>query len=108
MTTIPNFLPYLSAVFAVCLVIGGFFAFRYGYSQQAGKIEERVISALTELNKAQEKEIKALKRDNVAMRAAFKQLGVEIEIDGDTITIINGQQPKRTRIVQVPGIEENT
>jgi hypothetical protein len=95
-----------SIVITLCVIVGGLFVFRRSYAKSLGELQERVIGIYKLENEAQAKEIKNLKRDNVAMRAAFKQLGVEIEIDGDTITIINGVQPKRKRIIQVPSIEE--
>lgn len=88
-----------SIVIALAVTLGGLFAFRRTYTKSLGEIQERLIAA-------QEKELVRLRRDGVAMRYAFKQLGVEIEIDGDVITIIDGQQAKRKRIIQIPAVED--
>jgi hypothetical protein len=95
-----------SAVITICMVLGGLFVFRRAYVQQLGELQERIIATYKETNEAQVKELERLRQEINAMRAAFKQLGVEIEINGDTITLINVQQPKRTRVVQVPHTEE--
>lgn len=94
-----------SIAITLAALVGGLFVFKRAYVKQLGELQESVIASYKLLNEAQEKEIIRLRREIVAMRVAFKQLGVEIEIDGSTITIIDGQQQKRKRILQVP-VEE--
>src|SRR6266704_4695975 len=95
-----------SIVITLSVIIGGLFVFRRAYVKQLGELQESVIAAYKEQNESQERELKRLRREITAMRMAFKQLGMEIEINGTTITIINGQQPKRKRIIQLPADEE--
>jgi len=95
-----------SIVITLSVIIGGLFVFRRAYVKQLGELQERVIAAYKEQDESQTKELKRLRREINAMRVAFKQLGMEIEINGTTITIINGQQPKRKRIIQLPADEE--
>jgi len=96
-----------SIVITLSVIIGGLFVFRRAYVKQLGELQERVINAYKEQDESQQKELKRLRREIVAMRAAFKQLGMEIEINGTSITLIDGhQQGKRKRIIQLPADEE--
>jgi hypothetical protein len=106
-TEIATLLPVLSIVVSLCLVIGGFFAFRTGYNKTASEIQEKVIEALKAQNEAQEvqiktceKEISRLKRVVATIQYALKRRGLRIEIDGDTITLIDDQS-RNTRTVQI-------
>ena len=101
MITLQNFLPYLNLVLVLALTIGGILAARAGYFQQTGVAQERAINAMKEQMDTQEKQITRLKQENTAMRLAFKQIGMEIEIDGDVVTLIEEQGPKKKRIMQI-------
>lgn len=101
MSMFQNFLPYLNLVLVVALSIGGIMAMRAGYFQQSGAAQERAITALQATTDTQEKQIIRLKQENVAMRMAFKQLGMEIEFDGDIVTLIDAQVPRKKRIMQI-------
>lgn len=87
------------AIIALVIGILGVVAYRRFNTKQLGEIQERLIEA-------QEKEIKRLRREVAAMRAALKHLGIEIEIDGNEVILIDEQKPKRTRIMTV-SIEDN-
>lgn len=107
LSNLATFLPILSLVLSVCLAIGGLIAFRQGYAKQAGEIEERVIGALKVLNTTQEtqlvtceKEIMRLKRVVATIQYALKRRGLRIEIDGDSITLID-EQSRQSRTVQI-------
>ena len=50
--------------------------------------------------------IRRLRREVAACRAALKHLGMEIEIDGNEVILIDEQKPKRTRIMTVQIEEE--
>ena len=96
-----------SIAITLCVIIGGLFVFRRAAVKQLGELQESVIAAYKEQNESQERELVRLRRAIIAMRAAFKQLGMEIEINGTTITLIDGhQQGKRKRIIQVPDDED--
>ncbi len=99
-------IPLPSIVLSLCMIIGGLFVFRRAYVKQLGELQERIISTYKAQNEALEKDLANLRHEITAMRLAFKQLGLEIEINGTTITIIDGQQAKRKRIIQVPTIED--
>ena len=96
-----------SIAITLSVIIGGLFVFRRAYVKQLGELQERVIAAYKEQNESQEKELKRLRREITAMRMAFKQLGMEIEINGDTITLIDGHQAKRKRVIQISADEED-
>lgn len=95
-----------SIVITLAVIVGGLFVFRRAYVKQLGELQERVIAAYKSENETQGKELSRLRREVAAMRVAFKQLGVEIEIDNDVITIVDGQQPQRKRIIPVPALKE--
>ncbi len=95
-----------SIAITLCVIIGGLFVFRRAAVKQLGELQESVIAAYKEQNESQERELVRLRRAIIAMRAAFKQLGMEIEINGTTITLIDGHQGKRKRIIQVPDDED--
>jgi len=96
-----------SIVITLSVIIGGLFVFRRAYVKQLGELQERVINAYKEQDESQQKELKRLRREIMAMRAAFKQLGMEIEINGTAITLIDSHQAKRKRIIQIPDAEED-
>jgi len=96
-----------SIAITLCVIIGGLFVFRRAAVKQLGDLQESVIAAYKEQNESQERELKRLRREVIAMRAAFKQLGMEIEINGTAITLIDSHQAKRKRIIQVPDDEED-
>ena len=100
-------LPMLSLIISILVLIGGFFAFRHGYNNQASEIQERTIEALKAQNEAQERQIKTcekeivrLKRVVATIQIALKRRGLDIEIDNDAITLIDNQT-RQTRTVQI-------
>lgn len=117
LTTLNSFLPVLNVVLTICLAAGGFFALRSGNARQASEIQEKVIEALKTQNEAQErqiqtceKEITRLKRVVSTIQLALKRRGLRIEIEGDSISIIDSQS-KGTRtttmkIIQVDKTED--
>jgi hypothetical protein len=100
-------LPVLSIIVSLFLVIGAFFAFRVGHDKTASEIQEKVIEALRAQTEAQElqiktceKEIARLKRVVATIQIALKRRGLQIEIDNDSITIIDNQG-RSSRTVQI-------
>src|SRR5215469_18053716 len=112
---IASFLPILSIIVSLCVVIGGYFAFRSGYSRTATEIQEKVIAALQAQNDSQEMQIKAfekeitrLKRVVATIQLAIKRRGLQIEINGESITIIDSQsRGSRTTTVSMVKIDES-
>jgi len=108
-----EFLTFVPIIISLGLLVGGFIAFRQGYKQQMGVIEERVIDALKALNEAQErqiatceKEIVRLKRVMNTIQIALKRRGLTIEINGDSITLIDNQGVS-TRTMQINITDEH-
>jgi hypothetical protein len=101
---IPEFLPYLNIVLALALTIGGFFAFRQGYSKEAGRIQEKVIAAQKEQVETLErqivgidKETKRLNRVIATIRYALKRRGLHIIVNGDFITVVDEATKSQVR-----------
>lgn len=96
----------LNPVIMLGIVIGGIWAFRSSKLRVEHEIRERVIAAYKEESEIQEKELVRLRHEVTAMREAFKQLGMEIEIERGIITVIDGRTAKRRRIIQIPEHKE--
>src|SRR5438477_7872425 len=106
MPDILNTLPFVSIILSVAVVLGGL-AFRRTQIKELGRLQEQVIATYKSESEAQEQQIKRISRENVAMRAAFKHLGIEFEIEDSEITLIqNEHSTNRTRIVRVSVKEE--
>src|SRR5258707_2546072 len=103
---IVNSLPGVVIMLAATLI--GAIAYRRNNTKQLREIQNQVIETYKSQFEVQERQIAHLKQENVAMRLAFKQLGMEIEIDGDTITLIDAQVPKKKRIMQVRAEQDET
>jgi len=103
---IMNSLPGVVIMLVATLI--GAVAYRRNNTKQLREIQNQVIATYESQSKAYEKQIAHLKQENLAMRIAFKQLGMEIDIDGDTITLIEAQGPKRKRIMQVHAEQDET
>ena len=113
---ISGLLPTLLGI-VVTLIIGGslVYAFRGNANRSMHELQAGAIEALKAQNEAQERQIQILekellhmKRNEIAMRAAFRQLGVEIsEISDTEIILVQANQPaKNTRIIQIPADEK--
>lgn len=113
MTTFQDFLPVLNMVLLVGLTIGGFFAFKRGYSKETGEIQERVIDALKDEvsvlhSKVDDLEKERATQDRViaTIRYALRQYGLKVTIAGDFVTLndMHGQS-KTTRIQQPAAVK---
>ena len=106
MSIIQDFSPILNIVLTVLLAVGGFLAFRKGYSKETEDAMER-------LNKTLDGEIQVLRRrvddlereratqDRViaTIRYALKQYGLRVTIAGDFVTLNDTSgKSKSTRI----------
>lgn len=106
-TALAAILPYLSTVLTICIGVGCFFALRGEAAKQANAIQDRVIAALEAQNKMQaqqieahEREISRLNRIVETIQAALKRRGLRIEIDGDSITLID-DHARRSHTVKI-------
>lgn len=93
-TVIVNFLPYLDAILAVGLMIGGILAMRNGRRNALATIQEQTITALQGQIDALSLRIAELEKTNAkqefiieTMQAAMKQRGFVVSIDGDLVTV---------------------
>jgi len=103
-----EFIPYISAIFALLISIGGFFAIKQGYTKRVEEIQENVINALKVQNDLQEKQIATLntKLEHMGqviatLRYAVKKRGITIEINGEYITLIDALSPRRDSSTQI-------
>lgn len=88
-------IPYLiNAILAICLTVGGFFAYRNGRQSQLNKFQQDTNNALKQRVEVLESKIVDFEKENVIQRhiietitAALKQRGIFISIDGDIVTI---------------------
>jgi len=101
--SIQDFLPVLNIVLLVALAIGGIFAYRKGYSQEAGAIQERVITALkdevdTLRDKVDDLEKERATQDRViaTIRYALKSHGLRVTIAGDFVTLQDTANKSKT------------
>ncbi len=94
MLTFSDFLPYLSIVLSVCVIIGGLFAMRQGYSKTTGEIQERVIVALKSEVEILTSRVADLERRNAELNhvqttivSALDKKAIKVTIDGDMVTL---------------------
>ena len=104
--------PLVVAFLSLCGVIGGFFAMRAGYFQQAGRAQEQALDAMDKQIQSQElqlrtctKRIARLEQTLSRVRKEMEKRGVVLEINGETITFIE-QGGKRVSTVQIHLDEE--
>lgn len=98
---------FIPVIISIGMLIGGFLAFKNGYKRQMGEIENNVINALKTLNEAQERQINSLENEVARMKQVLKTIqialerrGLTIEIDRDSITLIDAQA-RAERTVQI-------
>jgi len=111
---LPDTVSFLTALFAVFVSVGGFLALRQGYSKQLGALQVGVIEAQERRDKIQKEQIadctrkvQRMERAFRVLQKAFKRRGITIEIDGDTIYLIDEQRgPEKRLSIQIPIEEE--
>jgi hypothetical protein len=106
-----DFLPYLNIVLMVCLAIGGFFAWKKGYSQESGAIQESVIVALKEEVAAVRRKVDDLEKERATqdrviatIRYVLKQYNLRVTIQGDVVTINDNVGKSKSMRVQEQAI----
>jgi hypothetical protein len=104
-----QFLPVFSIALSLFVLVGGFVAFRSGFSKQSSEIQAQTIDALkarVETLEAQAesdaKELQRLRQLLQTVRLALKRRGLHIEIEGEYVTLVdaNGQATS----TQVPNL----
>lgn len=94
-------------IIIVAGLAGGLWIFKRSYVKQIGELQASVNATYRSLNEAQEKqiitlkdELKHLKRIVTAIQYALNRQGLRIEIDGESITLID-DQARKARTVQI-------
>ncbi len=101
-------LTLLNFLITLCLIVGGFVAYRQGFEKTANEVQERVITALqSEIHALQDRVI-ALEKENVQLNhvlntvcASLSRRGIQVKVDGDTVSIhdhLDGSCVSNTRI----------
>lgn len=92
-------IPYINTILAIMLGIGMFVSLRGGYSKQAGEIQEKVIAALKEQIEALERHVESDKEEITKLKLVFealqytlRQRGIEMVMNGETITLTDTQK----------------
>ncbi len=103
---INNALSLFSLVLTLCAILGGILAWRSSFIRTANEVQERVIGALESEIAALRQRLDDVARENTRLNQrieticlALKKRGLEVVIDGDTITIIDNQ--KNSTITQM-------
>lgn len=115
MPDLSNFLPVLSIVVSICVVIGGFIAFRSGYASTTADVQDKVITALKIQIEALEKqvdtsakEITKLKRVMITIQSVLTQRGLHITVDDETITLREDASKQTTTTIQITSSQQTT
>jgi urocanate hydratase len=87
-------LSLFNLMMSVCLIIGGYIAYRYGFTRTVNEMQERVIHALQSEVQSMQSRISALEHENkhlnrtiMTICSALMQRGIQVDIDGDTLSI---------------------
>lgn len=94
-----DFLPYLGSLIPIGIALGSlYYAMKWGYSKQAGAMQEKTIAALKgrvetleEQARLDKKELTRLRQESRATRVALKRRALRIEIKDGFITLIDTQ-----------------
>ena len=99
--------PLALALLSLCGVIGGFFAMRAGYFQQAGRAQELSIDAMGKQIESQElqiatveKRVEKLQGSLDALQVLLKPYALHFEINGATVRLIEDGN-RRTSTVEI-------
>jgi len=94
MPDLSSFLSILSPVLAICILIGGFFAFRSGYSNATTETQAKLIETLKVQIETLEKqvahdtkEITRLKSTVITIQKVLGQRGMTITVDDESVTL---------------------
>lgn len=104
-----NTLTILNLILCIGLAIGGWAAFRHGFTRTANEVQERVINALeSEINALKDRLVE-LERENARLtqiiatiRTALRRRGIFITIDSEMV-IIRDRSGKTTHATRIHG-----
>ncbi|MGH2480002.1 MAG: hypothetical protein ACRDHW_10145 [Ktedonobacteraceae bacterium] len=106
-------LTILNLVLCIGLAIGGWAAFRHGFTRTANEVQERAINALESEINALKDRLGELEKENVRLtqviatiRAALRRRGVLITIDGEIVSI-RDRSGKTTQATRIHGVEQD-
>ena len=99
--------PLALALLSLCGVVGGFFAMRAGYFQQAGRAQEQAIDAMKAQIETQElqissveKRVEKLQGSLDALQILLKPYSLHFEVNGGTVRLIEDGN-RRTSTVEI-------
>jgi len=107
-----QFLPVFSIALTLCVIVGGWIAFRQGFGKQSSEIQDQTINALKTRVETLEgqvdsdtRELTRLRQILNTVRQALRRRGLHIEIEGEFVTLVDvdSGQSKTTRIQDVSG-----
>jgi len=110
MPDLSSFLSILSPVLAICILIGGFFAFRSGYSNATTETQAKLIEIFKVQIETLEKqvahdtkEITRLKSTVVTIQKVLDQRGMHITVEDDSVVFKEdlNKQTTTTTTVQI-------
>lgn len=110
-----DILSLLNFVFCIGLAVGGFAAFRHGFTRTANEVQERVINALESEINALKDRLGELEKENARLthviatiRTAMRRRGLLVSVDGELVSIRDraGKLTQATRIQDCPAEEE--
>lgn len=102
-----DILSILNLVFCIGLAVGGFAAFRHGFTRTANEVQERVIHALESEINALKDRLGELEKENARLthiiatiRTAMRRRGLFVSVDGELVSIRDraGKLTQATRI----------
>lgn len=87
-------LALLNTLVTLCLIVGGFVAYRHGFAQTANEVQERVINALQSEIQTLHDRIVVLEKENTHLNqllttlcATLKRRGVHVSVEGDAVSV---------------------
>lgn len=89
-----NTLTVINLVILISVTIGGYLAFRTGFTRTSQEVQERVIGAQKEENEVLQRRLSRLEAEHNRLNSlmllvvvTFKKRGIIIEFDNDMVTI---------------------
>lgn len=102
-----DLLPILNMVLLIAACAGGIWAFKQGYSNEAGKLQESLVGALKDEVAALRRKVDDLDKERstqdrviATIRYALRQFGLKVVISGDFVTIQDSSGKTKTTHVQ--------
>ena len=106
-------LTILNLILCIGLAIGGWAAFRHGFTRTANEVQERVINALESEINALKDRLEELEKENARLtqviatiRTALRRRGVFITIDSEMV-IIRDRSGRTTQATRIRGNQQD-